>query len=269
MNAEVKRILIADDSPKDVELTIAALAEKSMYLTKDEKQELGAYSRALGRGDSLGDIAGGINGIEAEARKRERNYARLTELGKKPLRADDRDMLDEFKHRVTHATAQDAFRMKKLDWARLEATLDRLGKGWEAPSVDIDAAIREMLDPKNSECLPEGVLSSLRLVRDRKETFAEDWVEYIVKLRYMEMNESKKQSLLARIGFIIACGLADDRPASQEMEILKSATDAIAKGALPQGEQMALLAKTLEKCESRTEERGQRNFENMMDSGYY
>ncbi len=30
MNAEVKRILIVDDSPKDVELTIAALAEKNL-----------------------------------------------------------------------------------------------------------------------------------------------------------------------------------------------------------------------------------------------
>jgi two-component system, response regulator len=30
MNAEVKRILIADDSPRDVELTIAALAEKNL-----------------------------------------------------------------------------------------------------------------------------------------------------------------------------------------------------------------------------------------------
>jgi len=30
MNAEVKRILIVDDSPKDVELTIAALSEKNV-----------------------------------------------------------------------------------------------------------------------------------------------------------------------------------------------------------------------------------------------
>jgi len=30
MNAEVKRILIVDDSPKDVELTISALAEKNL-----------------------------------------------------------------------------------------------------------------------------------------------------------------------------------------------------------------------------------------------
>lgn len=30
MNVEVKRILIVDDSPKDVELTIAALAEKNL-----------------------------------------------------------------------------------------------------------------------------------------------------------------------------------------------------------------------------------------------
>jgi CheY-like chemotaxis protein len=30
MNTEVKRILIVDDSPKDVELTIAALAEKNL-----------------------------------------------------------------------------------------------------------------------------------------------------------------------------------------------------------------------------------------------
>ena len=30
MKTEIKRILIVDDSPKDVELTIAALAEKNL-----------------------------------------------------------------------------------------------------------------------------------------------------------------------------------------------------------------------------------------------
>ena len=42
MNAEVKRILIVDDSPKDVELTISALAEKilltKLLLQKTEKR---------------------------------------------------------------------------------------------------------------------------------------------------------------------------------------------------------------------------------------
>jgi CheY-like chemotaxis protein len=39
MNAEVKRILIVDDSPKDVELAIAALAEKNLANSVDVAED--------------------------------------------------------------------------------------------------------------------------------------------------------------------------------------------------------------------------------------
>lgn len=62
MKAEVKRILIVDDSPKDVELTIAALAEKNLANEVDVAED---GVEALDYLYKRGKFAGNANGNPA------------------------------------------------------------------------------------------------------------------------------------------------------------------------------------------------------------
>jgi len=136
MKAEVKRILIVDDSPKDVELTIAALAEKNLanevvvaedglealdYLYKRGKFETESGDPAV----ILLDIKmPKMNGIEVLKHIRSDPKFRLTPVIMVTSSREERDLVESYK------LGANSYVVKPVDITQFIDAIKVLGQYW-------------------------------------------------------------------------------------------------------------------------------------------
>ena len=137
MNVEVKRILIVDDSPKDVELTIAALAEKNLAnqvdVAEDGEEALDYLHKrgkfaARGMGNPaiiLLDIKmPKMNGIEVLKQIRSDQKLKLIPVIMVTSSREEKDLVESYK------LGANAYMVKPVDINQFIESIKTLGQIW-------------------------------------------------------------------------------------------------------------------------------------------
>lgn len=137
MNVEVKRILIADDSPKDVELAIAALAEKNLAnevdVAEDGEDALDyLYKRGKYAAHGIGNPAiilldikmPKMNGIEVLKHIRSEPKLKLIPVIMVTSSREEKDLVESYK------LGANAYIVKPVDIAQFMESIKTLGQFW-------------------------------------------------------------------------------------------------------------------------------------------
>ncbi|MGA2296445.1 MAG: response regulator [FCB group bacterium] len=149
MNAEVKKILIVDDSPKDIELTIAALAEKNLanevIVAEDGVEALDyLYRRDKFAGHEPGNPAiilldikmPRMNGIEVLKNIRSDPKLMLIPVIMVTSSREERDLVESYK------LGANSYVVKPVDIAQFIDAIKTLGQYWvvinQLPSLHIN-----------------------------------------------------------------------------------------------------------------------------------
>jgi CheY-like chemotaxis protein len=137
MNVEVKRILIVDDSPKDVEHTIAALAEKNLAnqvdVAEDGEEALDyLYKRGKFAARGMGNPAiilldikmPKMNGIEVLKQIRSDPKLKLIPVIMVTSSREERDLVESYN------LGANAYMVKPVDIAQFIESIKTLGQFW-------------------------------------------------------------------------------------------------------------------------------------------
>lgn len=137
MNTEVKRILIVDDSPKDIELAIAALSEKNLAnevdIAEDGEEALdylhkrGKFSDRLNGNPAviLLDIKmPKMNGIEVLKHIREDPKFKIIPIIMVTSSREEKDLVESYK------LGANAYIVKPVDIAQFMESIKTLGQFW-------------------------------------------------------------------------------------------------------------------------------------------
>jgi CheY-like chemotaxis protein len=136
MRAEVRRILIVDDSPKDVELTIAALAEKNLanevIVAEDGVEALDFLYKRGKFSNELGDPAvilldikmPRMNGIEVLRHIRSNEKFKLIPVIMVTSSGEEKDLVESYK------LGANSYVVKPIDVAQFIDAIKVLGQYW-------------------------------------------------------------------------------------------------------------------------------------------
>jgi len=136
MNAEVKKILIVDDSPKDVELAIAALAEKNLaneVIVAEDGVEALDYLYKRGKfNDMIGDPAvilldikmPRMNGIEVLKHLRADPKFKLIPVIMVTSSREERDLVESYK------LGANSYVVKPVDVLQFIDAIKIMGQYW-------------------------------------------------------------------------------------------------------------------------------------------
>ncbi len=136
MNAEVKRILIVDDSPKDVELTIAALREKNLaneVIVAEDGEEALDYLYKRGKfADEKGTPAvilldikmPKMNGIEVLREIRSNPKFKLIPVIMVTSSHEEKDLVESYK------LGANSYVVKPVDIVQFIDAIKALGQYW-------------------------------------------------------------------------------------------------------------------------------------------
>jgi len=136
MNAEVKRILIVDDSPKDVELTIAALREKNLaneVIVAEDGEEALDYLYKRGKfADEKGNPAvilldikmPKMNGIEVLKYIRSTPKFKLIPVIMVTSSREEKDLVESYK------LGANSYVVKPVDVVQFIDAIKSLGQYW-------------------------------------------------------------------------------------------------------------------------------------------
>jgi len=148
MHAEVKKILIVDDSPKDVELTIAALAEKNLaneVVVAEDGEEALEYLHKRGKFAGLENALPAVilldikmpkmNGIEVLRHIRSDPKLKLIPVIMVTSSHEERDLVESYK------LGANSYVVKPVDIVQFIDAIKVLGQYWvvinEAPPAHI------------------------------------------------------------------------------------------------------------------------------------
>jgi len=137
MNAEVKRILIVDDSPKDVELAIAALSEKNLANEVDIAEDGEEALEYLNKQGKFSDRTNGnpavilldikmpkMNGIEVLKYIREDPKFKIIPVIMVTSSREEKDLVESYK------LGANAYIVKPVDIAQFMESIKTLGQFW-------------------------------------------------------------------------------------------------------------------------------------------
>jgi len=136
MNAEVKRILIVDDSPKDVELTVAALAENNIandIIVAEDGEEALDYLYKRGKFAKTDGFPAVIlldikmpkmNGMEVLKHIRSNPQFRLIPVIMVTSSREERDLVDSYK------LGANSYVVKPVDIVQFINSIKILGQYW-------------------------------------------------------------------------------------------------------------------------------------------
>jgi CheY-like chemotaxis protein len=138
MNSEIKRILIVDDSPNDVELAIAALAEKNLANEVDVAEDgEEALDYLYKRGKFAGSKGSGypavilldikmpkMNGIEALRHIRSNNDFKLIPVIMVTSSREEKDLVESYK------LGANSYVVKPIDIVQFIDAIKVMGQYW-------------------------------------------------------------------------------------------------------------------------------------------